>query len=233
MSEQPFNPWDQKMPWTDDSDASSGDDKENIHKKEADPPHDDPKKDVFSALEEKLKLPLGSTKEGLEESRQMVNRIKVNAQMLEAGHSQIKLQDSLSGSSGPITPEMLDMDRMKIREQAHQLYDIAKAFLDKLQVQINTTVDISDKMWASVASMISSVTGTLDKLFQLTIKIRQEEELRAITIQKDANEKKALSEDGIIEETPDEMNRLISFFTEEDSKQHQKELGHDTTEFGN
>ena len=35
MSEQPFNPWNQKMPWTDDSDASSGDDKENIHKKEA------------------------------------------------------------------------------------------------------------------------------------------------------------------------------------------------------
>ena len=76
--------------------------------------------------------------------------------------------------------------------------------------------------------MISSVTGTLDKLFQLTVKIRQEEELRALTLQKEAEEKKALSEDGIIEESPDDMNRLISFFTEEDVKNNNKELENDS-----
>ena len=81
MADETFNPFNMNMPWDVDPSKTSAtaepavEDKPNVEPAQEDAPVE-PKQDIFTALEEKLRLPIGSTKEGIEETKQMVRKIQ-------------------------------------------------------------------------------------------------------------------------------------------------------------
>lgn len=229
-----FNPFVDVMPWDDKESKPNDDNAVSIAPvdKQGESPVEQPSEsqvrdtDIFTALEEKLKLPIGSTKEALEPHKQLTKRIDIKTQKLEADLKLIKAQEKMSETGlTKLTPEVFDRDRLKVREEAHRLYDISKNFLDKLQEQVDSTLDVSDKMWSAVSSMISSVTNSLEKLVNITVKLRQEEELRSIELQKVEDAKKALDDDGTIELVPDQTNIYIANLVEEHERKIKLELG--------
>ena len=81
MADETFNPFNMNMPWdVDPSKPSAPAEPVAEVKPKAEPAQEDasaePKQDIFTALEEKLRRPIGSTKEGIEETQQMVRKIQ-------------------------------------------------------------------------------------------------------------------------------------------------------------
>lgn len=226
MSDETFNPFNMNMPW--DVDPS----KESAPAEPKDEPKDEPKveeqpaekkQDIFTALEEKLRIPIGSTKEGIEETKQMVNQIKAKSQIFETKGTALLAQEKL----GKLTPEQHFAECARIRAQANRLYDISSNLMDKLNDQVESSLDMSDKMWSAVSSMISSVGQSLERLLKVTQELRKEEDLLAIEIKNIEDAKKLTNDDGTMDATPDDMNKLILFFQENEKKEsEQKQIEH-------
>ena len=195
-------------------------------------PKDEPKdeeqpaeqqQDIFTALEEKLRLPIGSTKEGINETKQMVNQIKAKSQIFETKGTALLAQEKL----GKLTPEQHFAECARIRAQANRLYDISSNLMDKLNDQVESSLDMSDKMWSAVSSMISSVGQSLERLLKVTQELRKEEDLLAMEIKNIEDAKKLTNDDGTMDATPEDMNKLILFFQENEKKEaEQKQIEH-------
>ena len=110
MADETFNPFNMNMPW--DVDPN----KEPTPVEPKDEPNDEEqpaeqKQDIFTALEEKLRLPIGSTKEGINETKQMVNQIKAKSQIFETKGTALLAQEKL----GKLTPEQHFAECARIR----------------------------------------------------------------------------------------------------------------------
>lgn len=175
---------------------------------------DEQKQDIFTALEEKLKLPIGSTKEGIEETKQMVRKIQAKTQIFETKGTALLAQEKL----GKLTPEQHFAECARIRAQANRLYDISSNLMDKLNDQVESSLDMTDKMWSAVSSMISSVGQSLERLLKVTQELRKEEDLLTMEIKNIEDAKKLTNDDGTMDATPDDMNKLILFFQENEKK---------------
>lgn len=227
MAEEGFNPFNMNMPWdaVPDNDAESKDTNESCSDASdscGDDGVSEPKQDIFTALEEKLKLPIGSTKEGIASAKQIVNRIKAKTALVEASGTSIAAQEKL----GRLSPEQHFAECAKIRAQANRLYDISSSLMDKLNEQVDCSMDVSDKMWSAVSSMISSVGQSLERLMKIATELRKEEDLLALEIKESEDAKKLAGDDGTIDAAPDDMNKLIVFFQEtEKAEQKQIEKG--------
>lgn len=225
MNDEVFDPWKDKMPWDDSDDSAVVSD--NEHVVDADDENEDgaapvaQKADIFTALEQKLNIPLGSTAEALHPHKQITERIKHDANKLDLQNKMLSVQLN----AGRLTPETFDQARAKVMHDALRMVDIANNFIDKMQNQLDSTVDITDKMWAAASSMITSVITAIEKLDKITKNIRQEEELRQIELQKIADAKKALDDDGTMELVPSQTNAVIFQIIEEEEKKRNKELG--------
>ncbi len=55
----------------------------------------------------------------------------------------------------------LEEDKMKIRQESHEVYDISRKLLDALVHQLDDTIQPSDKLWIAVSKMIDSITSSL------------------------------------------------------------------------
>ena len=222
MADETFNPFNMNMPW--DVDPN----KEPTPVEPKDEPNDEEhpaeqKQDIFTALEEKLRIPIGSTKEGIEETKQMVNQIKATSQIFETKGTALLAQEKL----GKLTPEQHFAECARIRAQANRLYDISSNLMDKLNDQVESSLDMSDKMWSAVSSMISSVGQSLERLLKVTQELRKEEDLLAMEIKNIEDAKKLTNDDGTMDATPDDMNKLILFFQENEKKEaEQKQIEH-------
>lgn len=219
MSEETFNPFNMNMPW--DVDPSKEETpaeppvetKADTEQPTEDKP-DEQKQDIFTALEEKLKLPIGSTKEGIEETKQMVRKIQAKTQIFETKGTALLAQEKL----GKLTPEQHFAECARIRAQANRLYDISSNLMDKLNDQVESSLDMTDKMWSAVSSMISSVGQSLERLLKVTQELRKEEDLLTMEIKNIEDAKKLTNDDGTMDATPDDMNKLILFFQENEKK---------------
>lgn len=232
MEEKEFNPFGLNMPWNDDdSNTSSSEDDEKSqeqHEFISEVPDVEPVKqtDVFTALEEKLKLPIGSTKEGLKEAKQIHQVLKTKVDMVVKNNQAIERKEKLSENGLiKLSPETFDRDRERIRNEAWRLYHIVSNLLDKLNEQLDNTIDISADLWSSASSLATSVSNTLDKIVNITIKLRQEEDLRQIELQKVADANKALDDDGTVELVPAQMNSFIMQIVEEEDRKRKIEMG--------
>lgn len=221
MSEATFNPFNMNMPWDVDPSKVTAPAETNVEPKTEEQPAEQ-KQDIFTALEEKLRLPLGSTKEGIEETKHMVNQIKAKSQIFETKGTALLAQEKL----GKLTPEQHFAECAKIRAQANRLYDISSNLMDKLNDQVESSLDITEKMWTAISAMISSVGQSLERLLKVTQELRKEEDLLAIEIKSIEDAKKLTNDDGTIDATPDDINRLILFFQEGEKAEQQKQIEH-------
>lgn len=219
MSEETFNPFNMNMPWDVDpsKEETPAETPVETNAETEQPTEDKPdeqKQDIFTALEEKLKLPIGSTKEGIEETKQMVRKIQAKTQIFETKGTALLAQEKL----GKLTPEQHFAECARIRAQANRLYDISSNLMDKLNDQVESSLDMTDKMWSAVSSMISSVGQSLERLLKVTQELRKEEDLLTMEIKNIEDAKKLTNDDGTMDATPDDMNKLILFFQENEKK---------------
>jgi hypothetical protein len=219
MPDETFNPFNMNMPWDVDPSKEETPAETPVETKTEteQPPEDKPdeqKQDIFTALEEKLKLPIGSTKEGIEETKQMVRKIQAKTQIFETKGTALLAQEKL----GKLTPEQHFAECARIRAQANRLYDISSNLMDKLNDQVESSLDMTDKMWSAVSSMISSVGQSLERLLKVTQELRKEEDLLTMEIKNIEDAKKLTNDDGTMDATPDDMNKLILFFQENEKK---------------
>ncbi|GEM_PF-6484412 len=228
MSDETFNPFNMNMPWDvdpskDETPAETPVEPKDETEQPTEDKPDEQKQDIFTALEEKLKLPIGSTKEGIEETKQMVRKIQAKTQIFETKGTALLAQEKL----GKLTPEQHFAECARIRAQANRLYDISSNLMDKLNDQVESSLDMSDKMWSAVSSMISSVGQSLERLLKVTQELRKEEDLLTMEIKNIEDAKKLTNDDGTMDATPDDMNKLILFFQENEKKAtEQKQIEH-------
>lgn len=221
MPDETFNPFNMNMPWDVEPNKDTAPSETQVEPDAEEQPAEQ-KQDVFTALEEKLRLPLGSTKEGIEETKQMVHKIQAKTQIFETKGTALLAQEKL----GKLTPEQHFAECARIRAQANRLYDISSNLMDRLNDQVESSLDMTDKMWSAVSSMISSVGQSLERLLKVTQELRKEEDLLAMEVKSIEDAKKLTNNDGTIDATTDEMNKLILFFQEGEKAEQQKQIEH-------
>lgn len=165
---------------------------------------------VFAEFEQTLNLPIGSTQEAIAASKDLISKTKalsVQADMIEFQENSIDSRDAEE-----IDDELLRKDRARIRKEAHELYDMGKNMLNYMYSQVKSQIDPNDKMWAAVASMISSVTKSLADLNKMTKEFRQENDL-------DIAKKVQSGEIDVAEQefdfSPEQANKIIASWTKE------------------
>ena len=171
-----------------------------------------PKRDenVFGELEQALNLPIGSTQDALAQSQDLINRTKAltaQAKMVKVKQSGIDFIDAED-----ITDDVLRKDRARIRAEAHELYDMGRDLLNDMYSQLKCQADTNDKMWAAVASMISTMTKSLADLNKMTKEFRQENDLD-IAKKIQSGELDATEQE--FDFSPDQANKIIAAWTKQ------------------
>ena len=179
------------------------------------------KPNTYEGFESHLNLPIGSTQEALDASKQLI----ADTKRLRAEANAVKFDDmrfdDIDGEE--INDELLRNDRARIRKEAHELYAMGKSMLMYMYDQVKTCVNPNDKMWTSVANMINSVTNSLNQLNKMTKDLREEND-------KDV-EKRILngelsteSDEQEYDFTPAKANKLIDYWTKENEAKIQEEI---------
>lgn len=138
--------------------------------------------DRYSELETRIGVPLGSTAKALSEGKKpdIVTKMQISTGNLAGEIKNIAVKPE--AATGGYDLNTLDDDKARIRRETFEMYDIAKQMMQALHQQINDAINPSDKMWASAAKMVESVSSTLKNLLDMTVKLRQEEDLKQISI---------------------------------------------------
>lgn len=180
-----------------------------------------PATNTYAGFESHLNLPIGSTQEALDASKQLI----ADTKRLRAEANAVKFDemsfDDINGEE--INDDLLRNDRARIRKEAHELYAMGKSMLMYMYDQVKTCVNPNDKMWTSVANMINSVTNSLNQLNKMTKDLREEND-------KDVEKRilnGELSTDSDEQEydfTPAKANKLIDFWTKENEAKIQEEI---------
>ena len=92
-----------------------------------------------------------------------------------------------------ITLEMLEKDKVDIRERAWSTYNIAEKILERYKHDLDNLIDVNDRMYTAGGKLIEAVTGSLDKLNNIIQKIRQEEEMRNLTVVQEDEQGKVMT----------------------------------------
>ena len=175
---------------------------------------------VYAEFEQTLNLPLGSTKDAIAASKQLITKTKalaVEAEMVSFKENSI---DSIEAEE--INDDVLRRDRARIRKEAHELYDMGRNMLNYMYEQLKSQIDPDDKMWAAVSSMISSVTKSLSDLNKMTKEFRQENDLdTAKKVQSGQIDPNGEQE---FDFSPEQANKLIASWTADNEKKIQEDL---------
>lgn len=166
----------------------------------------------FAGFESHLNLPIGSTKDAIEKSKQLVAQTKALSAQADLVQLQAMNFDDIEGEE--INDEVLRQDRARIRKEAHELYSMGKNMLMYMYDQLKTTVSPGDKMWASVANMITSVSNSLSNLNKMTREFREEND-RDIEKRVQSGEMVDETSTQEYDMTPDKVNKLIAAWTAE------------------
>lgn len=178
----------------------------------------------YSGIENLLGLPEGSTIKSEDELRPILaNGVKNKTKELVDKTNRMEVLDTMSSPElvkNGFDIEELERDKVRIKREAFDVYDIAKALLDNFKDQLEGQVNPNDRMWAAGAKMIDSVTGSLDKLTNMILKFKQEEEMKGIAlISEEENTSKTMSpqdwiafvkevkdDDSVLDQLPDKTD---------------------------
>lgn len=146
----------------------------------------------YSGIERLLGLPEGSTEQADRDIQQLLTKgVQQKTNQLEKQITKIETLDTMASSElvkCGISLEKLEMDKVTIRNEAFEVYRIAKALLERYKQQVDGLIDVNDRMWASGGKMIEAVVGSLDKLTTMILKFKQEEEMKALTMVKESDD---------------------------------------------
>lgn len=134
----------------------------------------------FSAIEQKLRIPEGSTKDALDALATLKKCTKGVADSATAVQKQAvavvaKTQQASQGLQA-IDMELLRADREQIRKEAFDMYENAKELFDAMKDTFMTTVSPPPAMCTAIATMLNSVQQSLDKLLKVNQVLREETE---------------------------------------------------------
>lgn len=141
----------------------------------------------YSGLERLLGLPEGST-EGSSESQvaPIISKgVKEKTHELEKQMKKIDTLDGLAPSElvkNGLSMELLEQDKVTLRNEAFEVYRIAKAILERFKEDMDERVDIGDRLYTAGGKIVESVSGSLDRLSNMLMKFRQEEEIKSLSI---------------------------------------------------
>lgn len=144
--------------------------------------------DQFSGIESLLGLPQGSTAKisPHEAPAVLTKAVKAKTTQLDKDLKKIDtLKETLSPADmvkGGLSIEMLELDKETIRNEAFEVYRIAKALLEKYKSDVDDRLDINDRMYLAGGKLVDSVVGSLDKLTNMIIRFKQEEEVKGLSV---------------------------------------------------
>jgi len=161
--------------------------------------------DEFSPIERLLGLPEGSTK-NIDPSKAGEKLVKGVANKTNQLNKDLKKTETLEKMSNAdlvksgISIESLEKDKDTIRNEAFEVYRIAKSLLIKYQDDVDDRIDVDDRMYTAGAKLVDSVTGSLDKLTNMILRFKQEEDMKNLTLVGETEEgKKEMSPQGWID----------------------------------
>jgi hypothetical protein len=166
--------------------------------------------DEFSGIERLLGLPDGSTT-----PNKVTNAVVKKANELD---KKVKQNDLIETKLSPsdmvkmgITMESLEQDRIRIRNDAFEVFRIGKLLLDKFKEDTENLIDMSDRMYTAGFKGIESLVNALDKLNNMIMKFKQEEEMKNLNLIGDTS-------DGTLDMTPEKMMEFIEHAKNQDKK---------------
>lgn len=142
------------------------------------------KNNAFAAIEDKLGLPIGSTKEGIKAAKETTKAVTQSVQDLKSQYSIIETKEMLNDTL-PVPRYNIDTlseDRNKLRELAFQNLEIANRWLTTLDEQIMQTLQPTDQNWAAAANMYKTVSKGITDLTHMLVTLRQEDELMKLQL---------------------------------------------------
>lgn len=157
------------------------------------------KTNAFAAIEDKLGLPIGSTKEGIKAAKETTKAVTQSVQDLKSQYSIMETKEKLNETL-PVPRyniETLADDRNRLRELAFHNLEIANRWLTALDEQIMQTLQPTDQNWAAAANMYKTVSKGITELTHMLVTLRQEDEL--MKLQLSANNASGANSDGSAE----------------------------------
>jgi len=155
----------------------------------------------YSALERLLGLPEGSTEgDSVEKVAPVITKgIANKTTQLQNNVTEVEMIENMSSNDivkYGISLDMLEQDKERIRREAFEVYDIAKSILTRFKEEMDTAIEFNDRMFTAGGKIVDSVSGSLDKLTNMILKFKQDEETKMM-LTNDAN-----TDDGKKEMTP-------------------------------
>lgn len=142
------------------------------------------KGNAFAALEDKLGLPFGSTKDGIKAAKETTKAVVQSVQDVKSQYSIIESKEKLNDAL-PVprySVETLADDRAKLHDLAFKNLEIANNWLNMLDEQIKGTIQPTDQNWAAAANMYKTVSKGIADLTHILVTLRQEDELMKLQL---------------------------------------------------
>ena len=170
----------------------------------------------YTGLERLLGLPEGSTQGSSEEKVApiLTKGVKDKTSELEIRLKKVDALDDMAPSElvkNGLSMDLLEQDKVTLRNEAFEVYGIAKSILERFKEDIEERVDIGDRMYTAGSAVISSVSGSLDRLNNMLMKFRQDEEMKGLSIlDEDENTSKQM--------TPQDWMAFVNEVRDEDEE---------------
>lgn len=153
------------------------------------------KHNAFAAIEDKLGLPFGSTKEGIKAAKETTKQVTQSVKDLKDQYSVIEAKEEINKNLPVPRYDMdtLAADRARLRELAFKDLEIANNWLNELDNQIKSTISPTDQNWAAAANMYKTVSKGITDITRMLVTLRQEDDLMSLKL--NGGNKDAGSED--------------------------------------
>jgi hypothetical protein len=156
----------------------------------------------FDQLETLLGLPKGSTESNKEAlSKGVKKKTKELGDTLKLTTALDTMSKSDIVKSG-FDIDLLEQDKVRIREEAFWLHDICKELMEKFMNDARDQIDMNDRMYASGAKIIDSLSSSLKNLTDMTLKFKQEEQFKQLNMVTD-------EDTGSKEMSPEQFNDWV------------------------
>jgi hypothetical protein len=184
---------------------------------------DKPKETPFTAIEQHLHIPEGSTEEALAAVKQQTKAFRQQVASVKTAADGLVAKEKMANAGYlTVTEDVLKSDRDRIREEAFAMYESGKEMFEVMKERFLTTIQPTDRMCTAVATMLNSMSQSLDKLLKVNISLREETEHY-----KDKHAEPEVDENGDAQEyefNPENMYKLIEKWTAEGEAEIAKQI---------
>lgn len=146
--------------------------------------------DEFSGIEHLLGLPQGSTKKIDPTDTTKVQKVFTKAVEKKTNQLEkdLKKVDTLTTMPNAdlvkcgMSIESLEADKVTIRNEAFEVYRLGKALFTKFMEDVEEQIDTNDRMYTAGSHLLTSATNSLEKLANMVMRFKQEEEIKGIPV---------------------------------------------------